>query len=109
MGITIGLDVGTVSVKAALLADPASRAVLDSVSGHSALLFRPPWDDRYEKDLYERVLLTEYARIKGSPVAAAEDVLRQVMKVIPEGEIAGVRVCGSGGTLIGQILGVNSE
>jgi predicted CoA-substrate-specific enzyme activase len=108
MGLFLGIDVGAVSLKMAVLADePSVETLRRAASGD--LFHVPSGEELTDPDLSSRVLVTHYARIKGNPVQATWELLRRVVETFPRGEIEGVRVCGSGGRLIGELLGVNYE
>jgi predicted CoA-substrate-specific enzyme activase len=105
MSIYLGLDVGSVSAKLALVGDEEDRQILDETAAKSdGLLFAanaaegaPP------------VLMSRYERVKGRPVEAVSRLLRSVYSRLPEGSIAGMRITGSGGRLVSRLLGIPSE
>ncbi len=55
------------------------------------------------------ILATAYRRIKGSPADAAQEFLSQVLAALPEGMITAVRVTGTGGRLVGNLLDIPYE
>jgi predicted CoA-substrate-specific enzyme activase len=102
---TLGIDIGCISVKMALVGSEAQRDLFtwlaegsqlfldqDSAPGVAPAEGSPP------------VLVTHYRRIKGSPVAAAGELLDEIRASVPEDLIQGVRVTGSGGRLIAERL-----
>jgi predicted CoA-substrate-specific enzyme activase len=109
MGVFLGIDVGTVSLKVAVVGDASSRDILSKARDRSGLFFKPEPGELAHPVLSSHLLVTAYTRIKGSPVEATYDILKGVLAAIPQGTVEGVRVCGSGGGLIGQLLGVNYE
>lgn len=109
MGVFLGVDVGTVSLKVAVVGDENCADILANAARSSTLFVRPADDELTDPQLSSRLLVTEYRRIKGNPVSATHDLLDQILSVIPPSLVEGVRVCGSGGGLIGQLLGVNYE
>ena len=109
MGVYVGIDVGTVSLKIGLIGDDGARGALSLAARDSELFYRPPDDTVADPSLSARVLVTRYARIKGNPVLATRELLGRVIRALPEGAVDGGRVCGSGGKLVGQMLGVNYE
>ena len=109
MSVFLGIDVGTVSVKIALVIDEESRKTLQNASLQDDLFYRPSGIEKINKRISSKLLVTNYHRIKGSPVYGTYNLLKQIIDVIPPEEISGVRVCGSGGRLIGELLGVNYE
>ncbi len=109
MSIFLGIDVGTVSVKIALLSDEDSHITIQKASLQEDLFYRPKGNEKINKNISSNLLVTNYHRIKGNPVQGTYELLRQIIDIIPPEEIGGVRVCGSGGRLIGELLGVNYE
>ena len=104
MSVFIGIDVGTVSVKVALVGD---RGRLCAAAAANGIFRGQPRGLGPSSDL--SLLVTEYRRIKGSPLTGTYDLLEQIVQAIPPGEIAGVRVCGSGSELVREALGVGHE
>jgi activator of 2-hydroxyglutaryl-CoA dehydratase len=109
MSIFLGIDVGTVSVKIALVSDQNSHKILQGASKSEDLFYRPSYQEKINEKISSNVLVTKYHRLKGSPVRGTYRFLKRIMEIIPAGEIKGARVCGSGGRLIGEILGINYE
>ena len=109
MGMFLGIDVGTVSLKLAIVGDEGSRDSLHRAATDHGLFYRPSDEELTNPDLASRILVTHYARIKGNPVQSTWELLRRVLETVPAGEVEGLRVCGSGGGLIGELLQVNYE
>jgi predicted CoA-substrate-specific enzyme activase len=104
MGVFIGIDVGTVSLKIAVVGDEVKQ-----LSRETDLFVRPSDAELTDPRVSSALVVTPYSRIKGSPVRATYDLLKRVVESLPAGVVDGVRVCGSGGRLIGELLGVNYE
>lgn len=109
MGVFLGVDIGTVSLKVVALADEASGDILSHAVERCDLLRRPSQNELSNPKLSAQLLLGAYTRIKGSPVNATYELLNRILEVIPPERVEGIRVCGSGGGLVGQRLGVNYE
>ena len=108
MAIYIGIDVGTVSLKIAVLGDENSVAALESASKTSNLFCSSKKEIiLFNKNLH--LLVTTYTRIKGNPVEATYRLLGRILEMIPAEQIEGIRACGSGGKLISDLLGLNYE
>lgn len=106
MAIYLGIDIGTVSTNIALLADgSAIRLLKDAAIDQD--LFITANDIAPNQDF--RVAVTKYYRHKGNPIAGTKQLLDQVFARIPMDKIDGMRVCGSGGKLLGDLLKVNYE
>jgi predicted CoA-substrate-specific enzyme activase len=109
MDWVIGIDIGAVSIKAALIGSEARRQQwADLAAAHPALVYLGP-DELPGGVPLPPVLLTPYTRTKGQPIRAARDLLETLFGLVPAGELRGVRVTGSGGRLLGQVLNLNIE
>jgi len=112
MAIYLGLDVGSVSVKLALVADQTDRGTLEEAAARSGgFLFQatPAAAGPAPATAPLPILLSRYERIKGRPVEAVGRLLKSALSVLPEGTVRGMRITGSGGKLISDLLGVPSE
>src|ERR1019366_7674100 len=101
MGINIGLDIGSISLKLAALGRPADRRILETLCA-AARPFRmvsaePP------------LVLSEYRRIAGSPIQSTYDLLQEFYENVPETQVEGIRVTGSGSRTIAKVLGLFFE
>jgi predicted CoA-substrate-specific enzyme activase len=105
MSIYIGCDVGTVSVKAAVVADGDSAK---RISGDGVLRRISQTSPLLEGAV---VFVSPYRRIQGNPLDAAVDLIREVVALLPREEIGGLCVTGSGGSLVADYLraGVENE
>jgi predicted CoA-substrate-specific enzyme activase len=102
--IYIGIDIGTVSLKTAILADGDAQPFFETVKSESKFFFQPPSG---EPSL--PLLVNQYQRIKGNPVETAREVLQNLFSFIPRESVKGIRICGSGAGLIGDILNIKYE
>ncbi len=109
MSIYLGIDIGTISIKAALLGDKNSRDILNKAAQNHKLFFQPKNLEKIKKSTDDYLLVTNYRRLKGSPLSSTYQLLNQIFDVIPKDNISGIRVCGSGGRFIGNALAVNYE
>ncbi|HEY5528988.1 MAG TPA: acyl-CoA dehydratase activase [Thermoleophilia bacterium] len=107
---TLGIDIGCISVKIAVVGGPEDRDLFRKLASESALFYDASPDELVlPAGSAPPVLATAYRRIKGSPSTATCELLAQVTASLPEDLITGVRVTGSGGKLIGQLLNVPYE
>ncbi len=104
MGVYVGCDIGTVSVKAVAVFDNPS--ILETVSSTQALT---TLGHRSPSSNGGTILLSRYHRISGDPLNAALGLLREVTSGIPETDIKGLRLTGSGAKLVADYLGVPVE
>ena len=100
--IILGIDVGSVSIKIAVLGDESERSTLQRLCEES-YNFHMAQDSPLEQVL----ALSEYRRIKGEPIQSTYDLLEELYSYIPAP--AGVRVTGVGSKLLGQLLGAGLE
>ena len=100
MGINIGLDIGSISLKLAALGKPEDRGILETLCAT-----RPFRMARAEPPL----VLSEYRRIAGSPIQSTYDLLQEFYDAVPEERVEGIRVTGSGSRTIAKILGLYFE
>ena len=108
MSVNIGLDIGAVSLKLAALGGKEDGALLESLARKSEGFFRgqfpeaSSWNDR-------PLILSRYRRIQGSPIQSTFDLLKEFYEHVPEKNVEGIRVTGSGSQLIAKILGIYFE
>ncbi len=102
MAINIGLDIGAISLKLAALGGPEDRVTLGSLAGEGAPFRLLEWNGL-------PLVISAYRRITGSPIEAAFNLLQEFYDKIPERQIEGIRVTGSGSRTIARILGIYFE
>jgi predicted CoA-substrate-specific enzyme activase len=108
MGINIGLDIGSVSLKLAAIGVPADGPLFRTLTEDHATYFAnqfpnsSPYADR-------PLVLSRYRRIQGSPLQSTFELLKEFYDHIPEHNVEGIRVTGSGGQLIIKNLGTSFE
>src|SRR5208283_3276980 len=102
MSLNIGLDVGAVSVKLAALGQPEDLRLLASLCARNPAFRLLEWGAR-------PLMVSPYRRVAGSPMQSVYDLLREVYETVPESEVEGLRVTGSGSRTIARILGLYFE
>ncbi len=102
MAINIGLDIGAISLKLAALGGPEDRVTLGSLAGDGASFRLLGWNGL-------PFVISPYRRIAGSPIEAAFNLLQEFYEKIPERQIEGIRVTGSGSRTIARVLGIYFE
>ena len=55
------------------------------------------------------MVVSQYRRAAGSPLQSALDLIEEFRRLVPEEEIGGIRVTGSGGRRVAETLGVRYE
>ncbi len=107
---TLGIDIGCISVKIAVVGGPEERESFQRLAAGSTLFYAPEGGDRVLPHAdAPPILATVYTRIKGSPTDAARELLSQVLAALPEGMITQVGVTGTGGRMVGAILDLPYE
>jgi len=96
MSISLGLDVGAVSVKLAALSSCEDRSLLARLAEASPAFFLPQLP-RTKGFAEASILLSAYRRIQGNPLQAVSDLLREFCEIVPEETITHIRFTGSGG------------
>ncbi|MEK7362546.1 MAG: acyl-CoA dehydratase activase [candidate division NC10 bacterium] len=99
--ITIGIDVGAVSVKVAAAGDRESAPLLRGLGGSFWFLPSSPPD--------LPLLLSCYRRLMGNPVSAVRALLEELTAALPAGAVTGLGVTGAGSALVAEPLGLPAE
>ncbi len=108
MSINIGLDIGGVSLKLAAIGDASDAPQLKELIAKSADFFSAEFPT--SSPLAGRPLVfSKYRRIQGSPIQSTFDLLKDFYEFVPEQNVEGIRVTGSGSQLIAKILGIYFE
>ncbi len=104
----LGIDIGCISLKAALVGEADERDLLARGATRAPDLFHLS-PSGLALAGRRPVLATRYRRIKGSPTEATRALLDELFAVVPASTVRGVRVTGSGGRLISQALEATYE
>ena len=107
--VDIGIDIGSVSVKVAVIADDDDRELLEKMASESENFFSLNDGDSSPLLNGKSILVSNYTRIKGMPVQSTYRLLKEVYSYVPEANIRNVRVTGAGGNLISQLLDIPYE
>ncbi|MGA2483850.1 MAG: acyl-CoA dehydratase activase [Candidatus Acidiferrales bacterium] len=108
MSIDLGLDIGAVSLKLAAIGAEGDAGLLASLVERNRSFFSGRFPS--SSPLANRpIALSTYRRIQGSPIQASFELLRDLHAAVPEENIGGIRVTGSGGRLIASILDISFE
>jgi activator of 2-hydroxyglutaryl-CoA dehydratase len=108
MSISLGIDVGAVSVKLAALGGPEDTLSLAGLADSSPAFFLPqlpPAGGQREHS----AALSVYRRLQSNPVQAVSDLLRKFYQVVPQAAVAGIRLTGSGAGTVARALDLNFE
>jgi len=106
MGITLGIDTGSVSVKLALLGETEEdREQLNQIASASGGVFLTPEELGSKTEL--PLLVSRYRKLRGEPATATIEALRGALELLP-GQTAERGACftGAGGRLAAQMTGL---
>ena len=108
MSVNIGLDIGAVSVKLAAIGAPSDEALFHNLGEKSPTFFAAsfPAGSPFAGRPF---ILSRYRRIQGSPIQTTFDLLQELYEYLPEENVEGIRVTGSGSQLLAKILGIYFE
>jgi predicted CoA-substrate-specific enzyme activase len=107
LGIRVGLDVGSVSVKLAATARPDEFQQLSALLGASNT-FRIV-SDPLSSHLATTVIISDYRHAAGNPLQVALDLLKEFRGFIGDTASNNIRVTGSGGKRVAQAIGAHFE
>ena len=101
MGLRVGIDIGTVSAKLAVVG-PSER--LDALAGGAIDSVFP-----HPNGGGASIGLSRYVRIQGRPLEAAGNLLAELLGAAAPEEIESVMATGSAGKLVGRAFGIPCE
>lgn len=105
--ITIGLDIGSISLKLAALGSAEDAGLFDELrTTNPAFSFHP---EPLQRRAAGPVVISQSRRICGTPLQAVLDLLQEFYAVVPEPHVGGIRVVGSASRLIASALGARRE
>ena len=108
MSINIGLDIGAVSFKLAAIGATADESLFRNL-GEKSQTFYGATFPAASPFAGRPLILSRYRRIQGSPIQSTFDLLQELYEYLPEENVEGIRVTGSGSQLIAKILGIYFE
>jgi len=100
MSIYLGIDVGAVSVKAALVLPKGRSAEILDAPEAAALLRSLPIPDTSD----HAVLVAGHRRTRGQPLEAARELLAAILRCVPAEQVSGLTLTGSGAALAAEAL-----
>jgi predicted CoA-substrate-specific enzyme activase len=108
MSINIGLDIGAVSLKLAAIGGPDDGPRFRTLTEKSPTFYATSFPE--SSPFGKRALvLSRYRRLQGSPIQSTFDLLKELYDFLPEEDVEGIRVTGSGSQLIAKVLGIYFE
>ena len=109
MSISVGVDVGAVSVKLAAIGERDDTLALSRLSHSNEQFFLPSLPQSSNGLAKHAVVLSKYRRLQGNPLQCTEDLLREFCRTIPESQIASICLTGSGGRAVARALNTEFE
>ncbi|MBD3287198.1 hypothetical protein GF337_00200, partial [candidate division KSB1 bacterium] len=103
----IGVDIGSVSIKIALLAPSEHTFAFSNYVSERPEYFQFCDEIDISSDQKSVLLLSKYRRIKGEPVLAAFDLLGQFLRDLEPNERVKISITGSGGKALAKVLSVS--
>ncbi len=107
MGIFLGLDIGSVSVKLAALWAWNDLNLLDALLANAEGFSRA--SQEVEKQLGSPVVISRYRRTYGNPLQSTNELLEEFRRYVPQERIERIRVTGSGGRLVAETMQTRPE
>ncbi len=107
--ISVGLDIGAVSLKLAALGHPDDTESLQAIASDSETFFLSQLPPSSSPRSRAPLILSRYRRLQGSPAQSAFNLLREFFALVPVEEVAGIRLTGSGGRLVAKLLKAGFE
>ena len=107
--IDLGIDIGSISVKIAVIGDEGDKELLKKIASESESFFSLDGGDSSPLLNGKSVLVSDYRRIKGMPVQSTYQLLDELYRYIQMSDIRGMSVTGAGGQLVSQLLDVPFE
>ena len=101
MGLILGIDVGTVSVKWTLLGPRSRLEELKGLTGGLIDTVRP-----FPTGEVEAMAVSRYTRIQGRPLDALVGDFRKLLKFVEQGEITSANVTGASAKLVSEAIGI---
>jgi predicted CoA-substrate-specific enzyme activase len=107
VGIVIGLDVGSISIKLAALLAKKNEKLLPAGGGKKGAFSRA--SQEIEERLGAPILISRYRRTFGNPLQSANEILEEFRRCVPLEQIEGIRVTGSGARFVAEALHARPE
>ncbi len=108
MSINVGLDIGAVSLKLAAIGAPDEGPRFRSLAQKSETFYAATFPES-SPFAGRPLVLSRYRRLQGSPIQSTFDLLKELYDYVPEENVEGIRVTGSGSQLIAKVLGIYYE
>jgi predicted CoA-substrate-specific enzyme activase len=108
MSINIGLDIGAVSLKLAAIGGPDDGPRFHALTQKSETFYAASFPGS-SPFAGRSLVLSRYRRLQGSPIQSTFDLLKELYDFLPEEDVEGIRVTGSGSQLLAKVMGIYFE
>jgi len=108
MGISLGLDVGAVSIKLAASCDAEQSHLFERLAARS-VKFVVPHLPGHNGLGHRAFVISTYRRLQGSPLTTSSELLTEFCEGVGKEAISAIRVTGSGGRTVSLALGIEFE
>ncbi|MBU4332727.1 hypothetical protein KKD19_07155 [Patescibacteria group bacterium] len=104
--IVIGIDIGSISIKMALVGEEEDRVRLEQALTKVGVDCNQPLlhENGLSSIAGHLLVVTKYQRIAGNPTDVTREMLKSLLGLVPKDCIGGIRITGSGGKLISGLL-----
>jgi predicted CoA-substrate-specific enzyme activase len=104
----VGIDVGSVSVKVAVIGDENCRHLFQKMCANGKFFSKSlPENGKILRS--KQIVVSQYQRVLGEPVKVTYEILKALFEYIPAGKIGNMRVTGCGGKCISELLNIKFE
>ncbi len=108
MSLSVGIDIGAVSLKLAIVGDIEDENLLKKIADESDFFeFVNPKECQAEN--LRPIIVSNYIRTKGKPFQRVYEVFENLVNIVPIDKIKGFRACGTAGILLSEILDINRD
>ncbi len=108
MAINVGIDIGAVSLKLAAVGRATDAELLRAICGDSETFFTGRFPESSSLAGCP-LILSRYRRTHGNPLQSTFTLLREFFDSLPAGSVEGIRITGSGGRRIAELLDARFE
>lgn len=106
--VYVGIEVGSISVKVAVIGDEKHRKLFQNLCSGDKFFSAIEGENRGNW-ISTGIAVSRYQRVFGEPFKVTLEILKELFAHIPEKEIGGMRVTGSGSKRISELLNIKFE
>ena len=102
----IGIDIGSVSIKIAVVTHKKNEQIIKTIQDTNPSLFNAGYFSHQWNQIQLCIITSKCRRIMGEPLKSALDLLQPIIGTIPQEKYLSLTTTGSGGKLVAQKLGI---